>query len=109
MSTQTIPRAEWTSFFEDFSRKHEGWGVTLEIFGPEIGDQLEERELFLAGVSADVKEDKIEIMIGGNPSRHLTHVIAAPIEVGITRANEGNDGALHIKSADGTTALLHLS
>ena len=109
-STREIPRTEWTSFFNDFSRKHEGHGVTLEVFGPEIGDQLEERDFFLSGISAETENgrDKIEIMIGGSPDRHLTHVIAKPTKVGFEKTLPGTKGALQIKSADGTTALLHL-
>lgn len=37
MPTQEIPRQEWNNFFDSFSRQHEGWLATLEIFGPEIG------------------------------------------------------------------------
>ena len=44
MKTQEIPKNEWTGFFDSFSRKHEGWLVNLEIFGPDIGAQIEERE-----------------------------------------------------------------
>ncbi len=51
MPTQEIPRQEWNKFFDSFSRQHEGWLVTLEIFGPEIGAQEEARELPLEGIS----------------------------------------------------------
>jgi hypothetical protein len=107
-STREIPRTEWTTFFKEFSKKHEGRGVTLEVFGPEIGDQVEERDFFLSGIAAEIEQDKIEIMIGGNPNRHLTHVIAKPTKVGFEKDTPGTKGALQIKSADGITALLHL-
>ena len=63
MKTRQIPRNEWAAFFDSFSRQHEGWRATLEIFGPDIGDQIEERELTLEGVTAELAEagDKIEI------------------------------------------------
>ena len=109
-STREIPRTEWPTFFNEFSRKYEGQGVTLEVFGPEIGDQVEEKGFFLSGIAAEVENgrDKIEIMIGGSPKRHLTHVIAKPMKVGFEKETPGTKGALQIKSADGTTALLHL-
>jgi len=68
MKTREIPRDEWTRFFNNFSRRQEGWQVTLEVFGMDIGDQVEQRHLFLAGVTAEVadKGDEIEIMMGGN-------------------------------------------
>ena len=111
MKTREIPRDEWTRFFDNLSRRQEGWQVTLEVFGPDIGDQVEERDMFLAGVTAELAEegDKIEIMMGGKPSGHVTHTITAPIQVDLQQTDLGVDSALHIKSSDGTTSLLHLS
>ena len=111
MSTREIPRDEWSTFFDNFSRKHEGWGATLEVFGQEIGDQIEERGLFLAGVTADLSDrgDRISIMLGGKTEGHLTHIITAPTEVGFEQTEDGANSALQIKSADGNTALLHLN
>jgi len=113
MKTREIPRGEWKKFFDNLSRRQEGWEVTLEVFGRDIGDQFEERHMFLAGLTAEVtgeagKGDKIEIMMGGKPSGHVTHTIAAPILVELQQTDLGIDSALQIKSADGTTSLLHL-
>ncbi len=41
---------EWPKFLDNFSRKHEGWSVTLEIFGAELGAQVQERELAFEGI-----------------------------------------------------------
>ena len=51
MPTQEIPRKDWSRFFDVFSRQHEGWLATLEIFGPEVGAQEEAHELPLEGIS----------------------------------------------------------
>ena len=69
MQTREIPREQWVKFFDDFSKKHEGWIVTLEVMGSDIGDQQETNKLPLVGVSADVKahENRIEIIVGGRP------------------------------------------
>lgn len=111
MKTQEIPRDQWPRFFDNLSRRQEGWEVTLEVFGPDIGDQVEERHMFFAGVTAEIGEgeDKIAIMLGGKPSAHVTHVIKAPIQVNLQRTDLGIEVALQIKSADGNTNLLHLS
>ena len=113
MKTREIPRNEWTSFFDNLSRRREGWEVTLEVFGLDIGDQVEERHMCLTGLTAEVSNkadrgDKIEIMMGGKPSAHVTHVITAPTRVDLQQTELGIDAALQIKSADGTTALLTL-
>lgn len=111
MRTREISKSEWPEFFNSFSRKHEGWLVTLEIFGTEIGAQVEERELAFEGIVAgwdEAKGDEIAIMIGAKPDDHITHNISRPTQVSLEQTDEGADVALAIKSADGTTALLRL-
>ena len=110
LKTQEIPRDEWTKFFDNLSRRQEGWEVGLEVFGPDMGDQIEGSHMFLAGMTAEVTErgDKIEIMMAGIPSNHVTRMISAPILVELQQTDLGIDSALRIKSADGVTSLLHL-
>jgi hypothetical protein len=110
MKTRQIPRDEWTKFFDNLSRRQEGWEVGLEVFSPAIGVQIEGSHMFLAGLTAEVSErgDKIEIMMAGKPSNHVTHVISTPILVQLQQTDLGIDSAVGIKSADGTTSLLHL-
>ena len=109
MQTKEIPKNEWTKFFDSFSRKHEGWLVNLEIFGPEIGAQVEQRHMALEGITDewdDIKGNTIMIMTGAKPERHITHSITQPTAVSLEQTDEGADAALAIKSNDGTMTLL---
>lgn len=109
MKTKEIPRNEWQEFFDSFSRQHEGWLVTLEILGSEIGAQVEERGLALEGIvdeGDEVQGHKIQMMFGAKPDDHITHSISNPATVSLEQTDEGADAALAIKSADGVTALL---
>ena len=109
MKTKEIPRDEWPSFFDSFSRQHQGWLVNLEIFGPEIGAQVEERLLALEGITDEADETRghtVIIMAGAKPDDHITHTIASPEAVSVEQTDEGADAALAIKGTDGTTALL---
>ena len=36
-----VPRGEWAEFPDGFSRQHESWLVTVEVFGEEVGAQVE--------------------------------------------------------------------
>lgn len=109
MKTKEIPKEQWTQFFETFSRQHDGWLITLEIFGQDIGAQIEERELTFEGITDEwdeVSGSIITVMTGHKPEEHITHAIALPTEVCLEQTDEGADVALAIKSADGMTALL---
>lgn len=109
MKTKEIPKNEWSKFFDSFNRQHQGWLVTLEILGSEIGAQFEGRQLAFEGIVAEGEEaqgNEIAIMIGAKPDDHITHSISKPAQVSLEQTDEGADAALAIKSADGVTALL---
>jgi len=109
MKTKEIPKSEWPTFFAAFSRQQHGELIDLEIFGSEIGSQVEERHLALEGITDEWDETKgntIMIMIGAKPDDHITHSVVRPIAVNVEQTDEGADMALAIKGEDGTTALL---
>jgi|SRR5687767_15140100 len=109
MQTKEIPKDEWPKFLDNFSRNHEGWLVTLEIVGTELGAQVQERELALQGIVDDWDEihgNQIVIMFGEKPDDHITHRIENPTQVSLEQTDGGADVALAIKSADGVMALL---
>jgi len=106
MKTNEIPKNEWPKFFDNFSSKHQGWSVTLEIFGTELGAQVQERELALVGIVDEIYGNRIVIMFGERPDDHMTHSIERATEVSLEQTDGGADVALAIKSADGVMALL---
>ena len=109
MKTKEIPRNEWQEFFNIFSRQHEGWLVTLEILGSEIGAQVEEHGLPFEGIVDEenaVQGHEILMMFGAKRDDHITHSISNPATVSLEQTDEGADAALAIESADGVTALL---
>lgn len=106
MQTKEIQENEWPKFFDNFSRRHEGEILSIEILGAEIGAQPEENGLPLQGITADATGSTIVIMAGGKPDHHVTHSINRPTSVSVERTDEGDDEALEIKAADGATTLL---
>lgn len=109
MKTKKIPKNEWPKFCDSFSRQHEGWLVTLEIFGADIGAQVQERELAFEGIVDEwdeVQGNQMVIMVGAKPDDHITHRIDRPAEVSLEQTDEGADAVIAIKSEDGVTALL---
>lgn len=109
MSTQEIPRTEWNNFFDGFSRQHEGWLATLEVFAPEIGAQEEAHELPLEGISiasADESPSEIAISLGKAAEDHVTHTITRPEHVWLEQTPGGANAALEIESENQTKTLL---
>src|SRR6185369_14713435 len=99
MKTQEISRSEWPRVFDTFSRQNQGRRITLEVFSTKLGDPIEGRELALKGITSELSDagDRITIMIGAQRDDHVTHSIAAPINVTVERTEKGVDVALMIK------------
>ena len=108
MPTQAIPRDEWNNFFDSFSRQHEGWLATLEVFDDDLGAQQEARELPLSGISLSSGKDKgtIALSLGKEPGDHVTHIIDEPEQVWVETTSEGVNAALEIEAKDQTKTLL---
>ena len=109
MQTREIPSEQWVRFFDDFSKNHEGWIVTLEVIGSNFGDQDEARRLPLVGVSADMKahENRIEIIVGGRPDADVTRFIESPKHVWVKEPRIPGDEVIEVESDDGIKTLLN--
>lgn len=108
MLTKEIPREQWIGFFDDFSKKHEGWIVTVGVLSTDLGDQEEVNGLPLVGISADVKdrENRIEIIAGGKPDADVTRIIETPQRVWFKQPQIVGDEAVEVESKDGTKTLV---
>ena len=106
MFTRVIPRSEWFSFCENFTREHCGWPTTVWLLGPRFGARVETRDLPFEGIVADRPGTAISIHLAALPTRNVEHLVATPISLWLEVPEDGNVGALGINSADGTTTLL---
>lgn len=108
MRTQEIPREQWNDFFDSFSRQHEGWLATLEVFAPDVGAQHEASQLPLEGISISSADDddQIALSFGKEPEQHVTHTVNNPAHVWVETTSEGANAALQIESKDQTKTLL---
>lgn len=103
MSTREVARPEWREFFDDFSRQHQGWLVTMEMLGPDLGDMVEARQLPLEGIVVEPGGDgemAIEVIAGDRPDSHISHTVTQPQRVWLEQTAEGADEALEIESYD---------
>ena len=105
--TVEIPREGWNQFFTRFSEDHETQFVAIEVFGGEIGAQVEGRSLLLAGISpAESGHESLALTFDSVDGEHLTHMVTKPTHVWVQRGPGNTDEALEIESADGTKTLV---
>jgi hypothetical protein len=108
MVTREIPRNEWTQFFDAFSRRHDGWLVTVEILDPKLGAQIEAEDRPLRGIAADRggNDEDIEILMGRGTDDPLTHIVSHPTRVQVEETAEGAEAAIEIESKNEGTTLV---
>jgi hypothetical protein len=108
MRTVEIPRQAWVEQLNEFTAIHEGWLVSLDVLGPEIGAQPEIVNLPLLGVSADRTDHDgvIVVSVMVSATEPFAHMIQGVTRIYIERADDGADVALEIESVDGTRTIL---
>jgi hypothetical protein len=105
-----IPRDRWVEYLDGFSRQHEGWLVTVEVLGSEVGAQVEARELPLRGVVAEARgggEDTITVILGAGEER-VTHAVRRAAHVRVEQTGSGADMTLQLEDSGGAATLVRL-
>jgi hypothetical protein len=108
MPTISVPREEWLAFLDSFSQQHLGWLITLEVIGPDLGDQVEVSGLPLEGVTVGLNtygQEEITVSAGRPQGPRISHRIVSPSAVLLKRTDEGADEALEI-TANGERNLI---
>ena len=106
-TTIEIEPDDWSEFFDSFSRRHDGWLVTVELLAGTLGDQIEVENLPFRGITTDTREHrKLELRIADAAQRHLTHTIERPRRVWLKQSDDGADEVLEIE-AEGAETLIH--
>ena len=77
MPTREIESADWAVFFHGFTNAHQGWFVTMEVLGDDIGAQVEAGNLLFQGASADLKHGRNRIDL---------IVVKLPIPISLTQS-----------------------
>lgn len=110
MQTVEVQPARWPRALAEFSARHEGWLISVDILAPTIGAQSEVHDLPLIGVVAEPHAGGglITISAAKFDGEQITHTIHSPTRVWIERTNDGADAAMQIESAEGTKTIVRL-
>ena len=105
-----IPDDQWICFFDQFSRDHVGWPVTIELLSREIGPQRIAKELPLQGISFDPCGSRpctVQVGAGDRPDANLSHTIDLPLHLRLAESEAGDAGTIEIEPARGPHTLIH--
>src|SRR4030088_3579725 len=83
LTTREIPRGEWRTYFDDFSRNLADTVASVEVVGAEIGAQIEAERPRLTGITYDDRDDILVIGLdapGGLPE-DLEHIVYEPQKI----------------------------
>ncbi len=84
MPTREVPRSDWKTYFDEFSRTRQGELVTVElIFSPQADPQFAQEKQPLLGIGYEEKGSEagaIQIITGGADSSN-THAVTNPVHV----------------------------
>ena len=96
--------------FEPYDRlrhqaRNAGRSATMEVIDPDIGAQVENRDLPLLGVDFDARDASIHVMMGDDKpeGRHLTRTVRGATAVQVLRTPDGHDLMLRVAHGRGQT------
>jgi uncharacterized protein DUF5335 len=118
--TQAVPRETWREYFDRLSKVMGTVKATVEITGPDVGDQfVSEEPLVLLGITYDDGDDILVISLDapGGHREELEHIISQPQTIYATGTpdlqtelaldiadGEGNQTIVTIKRAEALPA-----
>ena len=107
---EEIPRKEWVPFLDAFSRAHEGWLVSVDVFGPDRTEATEADEQPLIGLTADHGGNRpaVSVVVGREPDGVLTHIIEGAERVRLNRTTDGTESAVEIQDGEGRVTTVRL-
>ena len=106
MSIRPIARDFWSAELDSFSRRHEGWLVSIKTRTSKGDSAIEVHDLPLQGVSL-MSHGASDIAVAvGDTERHFEHDIHDVVAVCLDQTAEEAQRALIIDARDGSTTTI---
>jgi hypothetical protein len=107
MRRRLIDRAEWAEYLDGFSRRHEGWLVSIATKEGPKPRRYVDRDVPLRGVVAELEDDVSALMVFTGPAApHTTHFVGHATRLEVAETGEGADAALTITDESGVRTIL---
>lgn len=110
MTIFEVPAGHWVRELDAFTIAHEGWLVSLEVFGADPEPDAPIDRLPLLGVSSDQveRDGTIAISVARSAREHVTHLIRHVRRLYIEVSIDGTTAGLLIESADSVKTVIEL-
>jgi hypothetical protein len=109
MSQRVIDRRDWVGFADGFSRRHQGWLISLALEEGATTRAYATRDVPLRGIVAEGDEETASVMIfTGDETPHVTHFIEHPARLAVDETADGTEMELAITDASGTRTIVEL-
>jgi hypothetical protein len=107
---EEIAKNRWVPFLDEFSRAHEGWLVSVDVFELDRTAATEADEQPLMGITADHSGNRpsVSVVVGHEPDGFLTHVIEGVERLRLNRTGDGTEEAIEIQDGEGRVTTVRL-
>jgi hypothetical protein len=117
MEINEVPRDQWQTFCDTFSRQHQGWLTSIEQLdtppvesdwmAAEHQAQVLAREMPFQGLLAEPREDGFALTVMVSEGRqHIAHPVQQPLRIIFQQAPTGAHKGLRIDQASGRSTLI---
>lgn len=107
MTRRAIDRQEWTAFVDAFSRRHDGWLISVSVEHGAGTRRYLTRDTPLRGVVAESNDDTGTMMVfTGDTVPHATHFVERPVSLAVEETAEGAEAKLTITDDSGARTII---
>ncbi|MGZ4809987.1 MAG: DUF5335 family protein [Thermoanaerobaculia bacterium] len=107
MSDRQIDRNEWREFLDGFSRRHEGWLISVSVEEGTSPPRYIERDIPLRGVVAELSDHTGSMMVfTGDTRPHSTHFVRRPSSLAVEETADEAEAALTITDESGVRTIV---
>ncbi|HSV15912.1 MAG TPA: DUF5335 family protein [Tepidisphaeraceae bacterium] len=111
MTTYEVPPTEWHSFFDQFSRLHQGQPVDVQTVDSSGRQRSNTHGVPLLGITAETapsapaspNHGRLDISAGDERGVQIGHSVTEPARVKVSEWNDGLSASLEIESGGGLT------
>jgi Family of unknown function (DUF5335) len=107
MCTPVVPHNKWREFLEAFTKRHDGWLITIETHDVETGEIVTSRPVRLKSVELDLEDknnERINVTVRDD-QREIKHILFRPSDVILQVSADGSDEGLRIISINTVTTV----